>query len=119
MLEYFIKIIIVSLICTIIIELTFALILRIKDKRDLLNILLVNLLTNPLLNAISLFINIKYGHKMLEYLIYPMEICVVIIEGYIYKKYLNYKRINPYLLSLILNCGSYFIGIIINNIIYK
>ena len=118
MLEYFIKIIIISLMFTIIIELCFSYFLKIRDKKDLLNVLLVNLLTNPLLNATSLFINIKFGHRIIGLLIYPMEICVVIIEGYIYKKYLKYKRINPYLLSLILNCCSYFLGLIINEIIY-
>ena len=39
-----------------------------------------------------------------------MEIMVVIVEGFIYKKYLKYDKLNPFFVSLILNASSYFIG---------
>ena len=111
-------IIVVALISTIIIEMSISYLLRVRNKKDLLNIILVNILTNPLLVTITLYINICYGLRYRNILIYPLEIIVVIIEGSIYKKYLKYKKINPYLLSLILNCSSYIIGLGINYLIY-
>ena len=104
------------LIClsvTIIIELSVALLLKVKDKLDLINILLVNILTNPLLVSTVNLISINYGSKIGYICLYTFEVLVVFIEGLIYKKYLNYKKINPYVLSLILNVSSYLIGLII------
>ena len=46
------------------------------------------------------------------------EISATIIEGIIYSKCLTNKKINGYLLSVILNLSSYFIGLIINYIIW-
>lgn len=104
-----------SLIITLIIEIVLALSFKIKNKKDLLNILLVNLLTNPLLNSIIISINIFIGIKARNITLFFFEIFIVFIEGFIYQKVLKYKKINPYLLSLILNFSSYFLGTIINN----
>ena len=104
------------LICTIIIEIVIALILKIKDKKDLINILLVNILTNPIVVSIPVLILFIYGKKYSYITLYILEIITVITEGFIYKKVLKYKKINPYLISLILNLGSYLIGEIINRI---
>ena len=111
------KVMIISLICTIIIECGLAFILRYRGK-DLLNVLLVNILTNPLLNSCIVAINVYYGIKARNISLYILEVLVVIVEGYIYQKYLNRKKINGYLLSLILNIASYGLGLIINKIIY-
>ena len=104
-----------SLIITLIIEISIALILKIKNKKDILNVILVNLFTNPLLNSIIIPINIFIGILERNIVLIILEILIIFIEGFIYQKVLNYKKINAYLLSLILNFSSYFIGIIINN----
>ena len=113
------NIMIVCLLGTIIIELLISIILKIKDKKDFINIILVNILTNPLLVSISTLILYKYGLTKRNISVIIMEVMVVIIEGYIYKKYIKYEKINPFLLSLILNASSYFIGGALNNIIYR
>jgi hypothetical protein len=118
MINYLIKILLNSLLLTIIIEFIIALLLKVKDKLDLINVLLVNILTNPLLVSISLYINIKHSLLLKNILIIPLEIIVVLVEGFIYKKYLKYNKINPYLLSLILNGSSFLLGEVINKIIY-
>lgn len=101
------------LLSTIIIELLLALILGVRDKKDILNIILVNTMTNPLL--VSLITYITYNRIFNRTVsIVIMEILVVIIEGFTYKKILKFKKINPYVLSLILNASSYFIGELIN-----
>lgn len=118
MTKLFFKIIIISFITTLLVELVISLLLKVKDKKDIMNIILVNIMTNPLLVILTVYINIVYGLIYRNILIYPLEILVVLSEGLVYKKYLNYKKINPYLLSLILNTSSYLIGLIINYLVY-
>ena len=104
------------LVLTIIIELIIAIILKIREKKDIINIILVNIVTNPLVVSIPAYILMRYGKKNYYISLYSLEIITVIVEGLIYKKVLKYKKINPYLISLILNLSSYLIGEIINRI---
>lgn len=110
----------VMLLCltvTIIIELIFALILKIHDKTDLINVVLVNILTNPLLVSTLYLVFLEYGEFAKIVFEIIIEIVILAVEGTIYKRYLKYNKINPYLISLILNISSYFIGgIVINKI---
>lgn len=101
------------LLFTIIIEVTIAFILGYR-KKDLLNVLLVNVLTNPIVTSIPVYFNVKYGLKYRNISLFILELIVLVFEGFIYHKYLDRKKINPYVLSLILNGASYFIGVIIN-----
>ena len=73
------------LVFTIIIEVIVGIILGIRNKKDILNVILV------ILEVITLF-----------------------VEGFIYLKVLNYKKLNPFLISLFLNLSSYLIGELIN-----
>ena len=102
------------LILTIIIELIIGIILGVRDKKDLLNILLVNVITNPIVVSIPILIYLYYGYKYEIISLYVLEILTVIVEGFIYSKTLKYKKINPFLLSLLLNLSSYLIGELIN-----
>ncbi len=111
------KVMLISLTCTLVIELLFAIILRYKGK-DLINVILVNILTNPLLNSSIVAINYYYGLKARNISLYIFEILVVIVEGFIYHKTLQNRKINGFLLSIILNIASYVIGQLINKIIY-
>lgn len=111
------KVMIISFFITIIIELGIAFFLKYR-KRDLLNIFLVNLLTNPLLNSVVVTINFYYGLRCRNIALLFLEIIVFLIEGVIYQKYLNNRKLNGYLLSLLLNISSFGLGLIINKIIY-
>lgn len=108
----------VSLTCTIIIEFILALILGLRDKKDLFNVILVNIVTNPIVVSVSFTSNLLYGiqGKIISTII--LEILAFLCEGFIYFKVLKYKKINGFLLSLILNVTSYTLGIFLNNIIW-
>lgn len=108
-----IKMMIICLVCTIIIEVMVAFILRVRDRKDLLNIVLVNILTNPLVVSISLYVQVYYGNYYYRISMIILEIMAFLIESLIYKKVLK-RDINPYVLSLILNASSYGLGLIIN-----
>ena len=112
---------VIMLICltsTIVIEVIVSLFLKVRKGKDIANIILVNILTNPLVVTIPFYMNISYGLFSRNVTLLIMEVLVVLVEGLIYKKYISYKKTNPYLLSLIINFSSYVIGNLINYIIY-
>ena len=104
------KIMLICLISTIIIETIFAFIFKVRNKKDFLNIILVNIITNPIVVIIPIYIELIYGLTYRNISLIILEILTVLIEGFIYYKYLDYRKINPYLLSFLLNLLSYFIG---------
>lgn len=106
------------LIVTLIIEIIVAFILGVRNKKDFINIVLINILTNPLVVSISIYINIRYGLEIRNMWIIFLELSAFIIEGITYYKVLNYKKMNVFLLSLLLNFSSYFIGELINYIYF-
>lgn len=102
------------LLLTIIIELIVALILGVRDKKDIINVILVNVITNPVVVVSQALLYIKFGYTIEMIGIGILEVVVVIVEGLIYKKVLKYNKLNPILLSLLLNATSFFIGELIN-----
>lgn len=97
--------IIFSLLLTIIIEVLVSYILGIRNKEDFINIVLINCVTNPIINVLNIIISYKY--------IVLLEMLVIISEYIYYKKTLIFKKIKPIYLSIILNVCSYGIGFII------
>ena len=104
-----------ALICTILIETIVAFIIGYR-KKDLINVILVNIMTNPIVFIVPVYFNVKYGIIERNVVLLILEILALLSEGFVYKKYLSNKKINPYVLSLILNLSSYLIGEIINHL---
>ncbi len=103
------------LILTIIIETLIALIIGYR-KKDILNVILVNAITNPLVTGLPVFFNVFYSVKARNIALIILEVFTLLFEGIIYKKYLKEKKLNSFVLSLILNASSYGLGLIINGI---
>lgn len=112
------KIMGVSLTLTIIIELVCALIMGVRNKKDIINVILVNILTNPLVVSISFFINLRYGLINKRIAMIFLELFAFLSEGFVYNKCLEFKKYNGFILSLILNVVSYTLGIFINLLIW-
>jgi len=107
-----------SLLCTIVIECIISLIIGIREKKDILNIILVNIMTNPIVVSFPIYIMIKmHTLSARYYALFFLEIFALLSEGIVYSKVLNYKSINPFQISLILNMGSYLIGDVINRLL--
>ena len=51
------------LLLTIIIEIIVGLILGIRNKKDIINIILVNIVTNPIVVSIPILVLVKYGYS--------------------------------------------------------
>ena len=106
------------LLCTIIIEVIIGIIVGIRDKKDIVNIILVNILTNPIVVSLPIYIMMRYSMKARYYVLIILELLTVVVEGIIYSRVLKYKKMNSYLIAIILNIGSYFIGEVINWVTY-
>lgn len=113
-----ITILIRNLLLTIIIELAISLILGIKEKKDINNIIIINCITNPILNIILLIIMYFISNNIIIYsLIFIFEIIVIYLEYLYYKNRIIFKNINILLFSIILNTISFMTGLIISFIL--
>jgi hypothetical protein len=102
------------LLLTLIIELITAFILGIRDRKDIINVILVNVLTNPVVVLSQQFLHYKYNTAVEIIGIIILELLAFLVEGLIYKRVLKYKELNPLILSLLLNATSFCIGELIN-----
>ena len=112
---YYLKMFGISLGLTLLFELGLALLLGIRKKEDLIIVLLVNILTNPLAVYLCYLARIflRDWYLAAELL---TELLVFLTEGFIYSRFKTEgKRIrNGFLLSLVLNGTSYSAGLIIS-----
>ena len=74
------------LLCTIFIELAFAFIVGIRNKKDFINVILVNCITNPIVVIVPLYFNLKYGLYERRIALIVLELLTLFTEGLIYKK---------------------------------
>lgn len=102
------------LLLTLIIELITAFILGVRDKKDIINVILVNILTNPIVVVSQTFLHFRFNTTIEVIGIIILELLAFLVEGLIYKKVLKYKDLNPLILSLLLNATSFCIGELIN-----
>lgn len=75
--------------------------------------LLLNVLTNPLLNFIMLLYFSYIGMSGYYILLYALEIVVVFVEGWLLHKLTDIKTGKALLVSLLLNGGSYLVGVLV------
>lgn len=107
-----IRILLFSLILTILIEVVFAFCFGVRDKNDYLLICLVNVLTNPPVVLIHtwLLVSFSLGGLLVKL---PLELLAIGIEALFYKKYAK-QILNPVLFSVMANASSFLIGWFIN-----
>ena len=105
----------INLVLTIIIEIGFSLLLGVRKRNDISNIVYINCITNIVINyIINICSLIFYKNVFIVYIILCiLEIIVIYIEYIYYKKKLIFDKINPLTLSIILNTLSFTIGLFI------
>ena len=86
-------------------------------KKDLLFVVLVNVITNPVLVSATTLICLFYGMRAYYASLVLLEIAAFLTEAFLYRFALK-PKINPFLLSLILNVFSAMIGNVINGILF-
>ncbi len=98
-----------ALVLTVVIEAALAFLFGVRTRYGQGIVLLVNVITNPLLNAVLTVMSFYISPAAYYWFLVPLEMLVVFTEGRIYKSMLQIKM-NPYLLSFLLNLGSWLIG---------
>lgn len=106
---------IINLILTIVIELFISLLLGVRKKIDIINIIFINCITNIILNyLINIISYFLYPNMfMIYFILVILELIIIIVEYIFYKRNLEYNKINPLILSIILNTLSFGIGLLI------
>ena len=99
-----------ALILTIIIELSVIYLLGFREKLLFYSLIIINILTNPLLNFIvnrlnETYIDFNFLHIIL------LEILVVIIEWLLLKLVIKSKQLPLFKISFIINATSFLIGL--------
>ena len=104
----------VSLALTLVLESGFFLLTGKRNKKDLLLVALVNVMTNPAV-VLLYWLGATYSGLNLIITILALEVLAVLTEGYIYKKHgQDFKR--PYGFSLFANMFSYGTGALLQMI---
>lgn len=85
-------------------------------KEDLILVALVNLLTNPPVVAVIFTATVYKGYEGWLIATIIMEAFALVTEWLIYGKLLKKRKPGPFMLSLLLNCISYFSGVILQSV---
>ena len=101
-----------SLLLTLLLEITYALGWKIRNK-DLLLVLAVNVLTNPL---VVLFHELTAHHGIVVSMAVP-ELTAVAVEALLLKRF-GKDITYPILFAVCVNIFSFFVGLLINFFVY-
>ena len=102
---------VISLAATIILEVGFFFLTGKRNKKDLLLVVLVNVLTNPAVVLIY-WLSVLYADINGALIKAPLEALAVLVEGYYYKKYAR-EISRPLIFSLAANAFSFFAGVLL------
>ena len=101
-----------ALVCTLVLETGAAAALGVRKGSDLLYVVLANLLTNPVVSVLPFVAVSRFGYGAKLPVTAAAEIGAVLAEWLVYRRFLSFRRIPPFLLSLLLNAFSYLTGVI-------
>jgi len=102
-----------ALILTIVIEVGIAWLFGLRSKRELLTVLLINVITNPLLNYL-ITVN-AYFHLVSQTnaFILCLEVVIVLVEWRLLVWVLRQSVKKMLVLSVVMNAASYLAGLLI------
>lgn len=104
----------VALLLTIAIEVTVAILFGYRKKSEIWTVILINLITNPLLNYL-LVINIYFwGVPLNAVVMVASEIVVVLVEWVLLRFALQQDSKKLFALSLAMNFCSFIVGFLIS-----
>lgn len=102
----------IALILTICIELLVAMLFfGVYDWYDIFVVIMAQVITNPLLNLIMSHIAGSFASYYL--VLFFLELCVVVVEGLIYRRFLWRIVDRWWLMSFVCNLCSYLAGVIL------
>lgn len=126
------------LLLTVAIECAAAFVLGIRKAADQLIVVLANVLTNPVVVVTSSFVGMFCGRTEYAVTLALLEIAAVLVEALVYRRVMRLGagdtdktfaffrggdvraaiKFAPIIVSLVLNCCSYFIGELLNKFVF-
>jgi len=104
----------ISLVLTLAFEAGFFFLAGKRNKKDLLLLVLVNTITNPLV-VLCHWLALVSAQLNAALLLVPLEIFAVVAEGALYRRFgEDFKR--PYLFSLSANSFSFALGMLLQSV---
>ena len=105
-----------SLVLTLVFEVFFFFIVGKRDKKDLLLVVMVNVLTNPVV-VLLYWLAALYTTWNTTIVKIPLELFAVLTEGFYFRKYgRSLKR--PFLFSLAANAFSFLMGLLLQMLVF-
>ncbi len=101
------------LLLAITVELSVALLIGFNSRKQLLAVILVNLITNPLLNYILVINRLFFSVTINFFVIGFLEIIVVVVEWLILWWAFKENPRKLFLLACVMNFASYVVGVLI------
>lgn len=105
----------VSLVLTLALEIGFFLLIGKRNKKDLLLVGLINVITNPAV-VLLYWLALLYTDLNQVMVKAMLELFAVLTEGYYYKKYAQGFR-RPYFFSIAANAFSFGVGVLLQQFI--
>ena len=104
---------ILALILTIILEVLIAISFNYRKKSELLTIVLINVITNPLLNYLLLVNSYFNLVSMNIFILIFLEVIVVIVEWMLLRYALRQNPKKLLILSVVMNATSFLVGLLL------
>lgn len=105
---------IISLVLTVVIEVVLSLCIGLGNEDNIETVIWINCITNPVVVVITnLTFMISQNLMIKNSVLIILEIIVIFVEGFLFKKNLKNFKIKPYIYSIYLNVLSFSIGLII------
>jgi hypothetical protein len=102
-----------ALILTVVIEVIAAWLFGLRSKQELWTVLLINVITNPLLNYLIAVNGYFHMISQTKMLILCLEVVAVLVEWRLLVWVLRQGNKKMLVLSFVMNVASYFAGLLI------
>ena len=109
----FVNNLIVALVLTVVLEVLIAILFNYRKKSEISIIVLINIITNPLLNYLLAVNNYFNWLSVNIFILILLEIIVVMIEWLLLRYAIRKNPKKLFLLSLVMNATSFIVGLLL------
>ena len=111
----YLNIISLNLLLVWLIEIPLAFVLGVRKRNTIETVFITNSISNPIVVTIFfLMLQFDVSYAIMNFTVIAIEVCAVLCEGAVYRHFLPKGKLNPFVLSLVLNAASFGAGILLN-----
>jgi hypothetical protein len=109
----FVNNLIVALVLTVVLEVLIAILFNYRKKSEISIIVLINIITNPLLNYLLAVNNYFNWLSINIFILILLEIIVVMVEWLFLRYAIRKNSKKLFLLSVVMNATSFIVGLLL------